>query len=96
MQRVTKKPRRNFNHQYKGKFNKFNKKRREPTFDQMMRKFKKDTEKSGIIKECKKREFYEKPAAKRRRKKNEASRRVAKQLRKEQEILFRGRNPFSR
>ena len=48
MQRVTNKPRRKFNHQYKGKFNKFNKKRREPTFDQMMRKFKKDTEKSGI------------------------------------------------
>ena len=96
MQRVTNKPRRKFNHQYKSKFNKFNKKRREPTFDQMMRKFKKDTEKSGIIKECKKREFYEKPAAKRRRKKNEASRRVAKQLRKEQEILFRGRGPFGR
>ena len=56
MQRVTNKPRRKFNHQHKGKFNKFNKKRREPTFDQMMRKFKKDTEKSGIIKECKKRE----------------------------------------
>lgn len=80
-------------HQRKGKFQK---KRREPSFDQMMRKFKKDTEKSGIIKECKKREFYEKPAAKRRRKKNEASRRIAKAVRKEQEMLFRGRGPYSR
>ena len=62
----------------------------------MLRKFKKDTEKSGIIKECKKREFYEKPAAKRRRKKNEATRRMAKLARKEQEMLFRGRGRFSR
>ena len=36
----------------------------------MLRQFKKKCERAGIIQECKKREFYEKPSAKRQRKKN--------------------------
>ena len=31
-------------------------------FDVALRKFKKQVEKAGIIQECRKREFYEKPA----------------------------------
>tara|TARA_B100000900_G_scaffold412318_1_gene433839 strand:- start:2387 stop:2629 length:243 start_codon:yes stop_codon:yes gene_type:complete len=73
------KPRQKFNRN----FNK-NRQRREPTFDMLMRQFKKKTERSGVIQECRKREFYEKPTAKRKRKKAEAIKRLAKQLRSEQ------------
>ena len=55
----------------------FNKKKRKPrplTFDQMLRKFKKKVERAGTIQEVKKREYYEKPAQKRQRKKKEAIR----------------------
>ena len=55
----------------------FNKKKRKPrplTFDQMLRKFKKKVERAGVIQEVKKREYYEKPAQKRQRKKKEAIR----------------------
>tara|TARA_Y100000004_G_scaffold43055_1_gene47133 strand:- start:2804 stop:3055 length:252 start_codon:yes stop_codon:yes gene_type:complete len=41
-------------------------------FDVAMRKFKKQVEKAGIIQECRKREFYEKPAQRKQRKKAEA------------------------
>ena len=71
---------RNFNNQNK---------RREPTFDMLMRQFKKKTERSGIIQECRKREFYEKPTAKRKRKKAEAEKRLAKQLRSERMVYRR-------
>ena len=47
----------------------------------MMRRFRKKCERAGIVAECRKREFYEKPAEKRQRKKNEAKRRAAKALR---------------
>ena len=56
----------------------FDKKKRKPrplTFDQMLRKFKKKVERAGILQEVKKREYYEKPAQKRQRKKKEAVRR---------------------
>jgi small subunit ribosomal protein S21 len=55
----------------------FNKKDRKPrplTFDQMLRRFKKKVERAGILEEVKKREYYEKPAQKRQRKKKEAVR----------------------
>ena len=55
----------------------FNKKDRKPrplTFDQMLRRFKKKIERAGILEEVKKREYYEKPAQKRQRKKKEAVR----------------------
>lgn len=70
---------------------KFQKKKYEPSFDQLMRAFKKKAEKSGIIKECRDREYYEKPAAKRRRKKNEQVRRAQKALRMERAQFARGR-----
>ena len=53
---------------------KFKKKPRPLTFDQMLRKFKKKVERAGIIEQVKKREYYEKPAQKRQRKKKEAVR----------------------
>lgn len=40
-------------------------------FDVALRKFKKQVEKAGIIQECRKREYYEKPAQKRQRKRAE-------------------------
>ena len=61
---------------YRGK-KKFNKKERKPkplSFDQMMRQFKKKVERAGVIQEVRKREYYEKPAQKRQRKKKEAIR----------------------
>ena len=45
---------------------------REMPFDIALRKFKKACEKAGIVQEVRKREFYEKPTAKRKRKKAEA------------------------
>ena len=63
-------------HQRKHFKKKFNKKKKRPlTFDQMLRQFKKKSERAGIIQECRKREFYEKPSQKRQRKKKEAIRR---------------------
>ena len=66
-----------------------NRPQREPTFDMLMRQFKKKTERSGVIQECRKREFYEKPTAKRKRKKAEAQKRLAKQLRSERMVYRR-------
>lgn len=45
---------------------------REMPFDVALRKFKKACEKAGIVQEVRKREYYEKPAQKRQRKKAEA------------------------
>ena len=54
---------------------KFDKRKPRPlTFDQMLRKFKKKVERAGTIQEVRKREYYEKPAQKRQRKKKEAIR----------------------
>jgi len=50
-------------------------------FDVGLRKFKKACEKAGIVQEVRKREFYEKPTAKRKRKKAEAVARTRKQQR---------------
>ena len=53
----------------------FDKKKRPMSFDQMLRQFKKKVERAGTIQEVRKREYYEKPAQKRQRKKKEAIRR---------------------
>ena len=50
-------------------------------FDVALRKFRKAVEKAGIIQEGRKREFYEKPTAKRKRKKAEAVARHRKEVR---------------
>jgi small subunit ribosomal protein S21 len=54
--------------------NKFKKKPRPLSFDQMLRRFKKKVERAGILQEVKDRSHYEKPAQKRQRKKKEAIR----------------------
>ena len=54
---------------------------KEMPFDVALRKFKKACEKAGIVQEVRKREFYEKPTAKRKRKKAEAVARARKQQR---------------
>jgi len=51
---------------------------KEMPFDVALRKFKKACEKAGIVQEVRKREFYEKPTAKRKRKKAEAVARARK------------------
>tara|TARA_A100001388_G_C28533629_1_gene386792 strand:+ start:65 stop:325 length:261 start_codon:yes stop_codon:yes gene_type:complete len=57
-------------------------------FDVGLRKFRKACEKAGIVQEVRKREFYEKPTAKRKRKKAEARARHLKALRMEQASGF--------
>ena len=51
---------------------------KEMPFDVALRKFKKACEKAGIVQEVRKREFYEKPTAKRKRKTAEAVARARK------------------
>jgi small subunit ribosomal protein S21 len=65
-------------HQRKNFNKKFNKHKRHdgpPPFDVLLRQFKKKCEKAGIVAEVRKREYFEKPAQKRQRKKKEAVRR---------------------
>ena len=52
----------------------FKKTPRPLSFDQMLRRFKKKVERDGILQEVKKREYYEKPSAKKQRKRKEAIR----------------------
>ena len=57
-------------------FKKFDTRKPKPlSFDQMFRQFKKKVERAGTLQEVKKREFYEKPAQVKQRKKKEAIRR---------------------
>ena len=60
------------NKRFKGKKNQ--RKPKPLSFDQMIRQFKKKCERAGIVQEVRKREYYEKPAQKRQRKKKEAVR----------------------
>lgn len=46
------------------------------SFEHAYRKFKKQVEKAGILSEIRKREFYEKPSAKRKRKRAAAKKRA--------------------
>ena len=52
-------------------------------FDIALRKFRKQIEKAGIIKEVREREFYEKPTAKRKRKAAEGRKRWLKKAAQE-------------
>ena len=69
-------PQKQKSYQQRKHFNKkFDKKKPRPlSFDQMLRKFKKKVERAGTLQEIKKREYYEKPAQKRQRKRKEAIR----------------------
>jgi len=57
-------------------------------FEIALRKFKKAVEAAGILQECRKREYYEKPTAKRKRKKAEAIARHKRQLNSVEQTQF--------
>lgn len=59
------------------------------SFDVALRRFKRSCEKAGIPTKLRQIEFYEKPTAKRKRKKAAAVKRYQKKLQKEQESLVR-------
>ncbi len=61
------------------------------SFDVALRRFKRACEKAGIPTKLRQIEYYEKPTAKRKRKKAAAIKRYAKKLQKEQEALERER-----
>ena len=50
--------------------------------EKALKRFKRMVEKEGVIREWKKREFYEKPSAIRNRKKKALQRKIAKKMRK--------------
>lgn len=52
------------------------------SFEKALKRFEKICEKEGIITEMKRREFYEKPSVKRKRKQRAARKRLIKALRK--------------
>ncbi len=55
------------------------------SFDGMLRRFKKICEKAGVLSELRKREYFEKPSVKRKRKALAARKRALKKQRKMQE-----------
>jgi len=57
------------------------------SFDNALRRFKKQCEKAGILSEVRRREHYEKPSVKRKRKALAARKRALKRMRK---IVHRG------
>jgi small subunit ribosomal protein S21 len=60
---------------------KFSKRKPRPlSFDQLLRKFKKKVERAGTLQEVKERQYYEKPAQKKQRKRKEALRREQNRL----------------
>ena len=61
-------------------------------FERAMRIFRKKVEKSGILQEVRKREYYEKPAQRRQRLKNAAKRRQQKIVQDEKDKLGRRRS----
>lgn len=56
--------------------------RENESFESALRRFKKQCEKAGILSEIKKREHYEKPSVRRKKKAIAARKRAAKRLRK--------------
>lgn len=61
------------------------------SFESALRRFKKQCEKAGILSEVRKREFYEKPSIKRKKKALAARKRMAKKMRKQQMKFSTGR-----
>ncbi|GAB4431179.1 MAG: 30S ribosomal protein S21 [bacterium] len=55
-------------------------------FERLLKRFKKEVEKAGILSELKKREFYEKPSEKKKRRLKAARRRAMKRARKERSM----------
>jgi len=56
-------------------------------FENALRRFKKQCEKGGIFSEIRKREHYEKPSVKRKKKELAAKKRMMKRLRKNQKVV---------
>ena len=69
------KPQRQKSYHQRKHFNKRTRHDGPPPFDVMLRQFKKKCERKGIVAEVRERQYYEKPSAKRQRKKKEAIRR---------------------
>ena len=61
------------------------------SFESAMRRFKKQCEKAGILSEIRKREHFEKPSVKRKRKAIAARKRMMKKMRKQQQRQSYGR-----
>lgn len=51
-------------------------------FEKVLKRFKRVVEKEGILTEVKRRQFYEKPSEKRKRKERQARKRIIKALKK--------------
>jgi small subunit ribosomal protein S21 len=64
------------------------------SFDAALRRFKRACDKAGIPTKLRQIEFYEKPTAKRKRKRAAAIKRYAKKLQKENEALERERTRY--
>ncbi len=57
------------------------------SFENAVRRFKKQCEKAGVLSEIRKREHYEKPSIKRKKKALAARKRMLKKLRKQQRYM---------
>ena len=77
---------RKFNKNRKG--NRDNRPPQDMPFDVALRTFKKAVEAAGILQDVRAKEFYEKPTAKRKRKKAEAIARHKRQLRSQEQTQF--------
>tara|TARA_Y100000996_G_scaffold408517_1_gene387701 strand:+ start:643 stop:891 length:249 start_codon:yes stop_codon:yes gene_type:complete len=60
-------------------------------FDRMLRRFKKQVERAGIIQECRDREYYVKPNQKRHKRNQDIARRKKIQAKKEEMLAMRKR-----
>ena len=58
-----------------------------PPFDVLMRRFKKKAERDGIVAEVRKRQYYEKPSAKRQRRINDWKRKIKIEKWREEQAL---------
>ena len=56
------------------------------SFESALKRFKKQVEKAGVLSEVRKREFYEKPSVKRKKKMIAARKRLLKRLKKLQQL----------
>ena len=61
------------------------------SFDRMLRRFKKACDRKGIVKECRDREYYEKPASKRNQRNQAIKRKKKLALRKAEMNSYRRR-----
>lgn len=60
--------------------------RDEESFENALRRFKRKCEKSGVLTELKKRQHYEKPSIKRKRKVMQAQKKIARKLAEERKM----------